>query len=197
MYMDAMIISHLLFIKLVTVKNLNCYINKPSVRNKIVFAIVKLEKCNLGCKHMSHFTEIIHDMVPPPLSCLVKQQYNKNQITRGSCVFPFRKSAFSHLAFSINAAHECNDRKWLIGRKICQHCLHHSLNVCQYTTCVLLNCPVAIITTVLFFISVFVSAYLSFVCSYLSASAYAPWFTCQVCTYLLLLVLVPRLLALW
>ena len=56
--------------------------------------------------------KIIHGLAPPPLSSFVRWRVNPNQVTRGvtrgNCIIPLRKSAFSQSAFSIKAAHDWN-----------------------------------------------------------------------------------------
>ena len=87
--------------------------------------------------------KILHNKAPPPLQQCITQRSNTNRTTRGSsrgdCVVPFRKSAFSHSAFSVTASQEWNSlpahireissyrpfsgqlKIWLNGHQLCTH----------------------------------------------------------------------------
>ena len=87
--------------------------------------------------------KILHNKAPPPLQQCITQRSNTNRTTRGSsrgdCVVPLRKSAFSHSAFSVTASQEWNSlpahireissyrpfsgqlKIWLNGHQLCTH----------------------------------------------------------------------------
>jgi len=87
--------------------------------------------------------KILHGMAPPPLGDFVKLRVTTHRITRevsrGDCIIPLRKSAFSQSAFSVRASLQWNTipssirdintyslfrshlKHWLISNQTCQH----------------------------------------------------------------------------
>ena len=94
-------------------------------------------------KNACLFYKIIHGMAPPPLRELVNVRTNPHRITRGvtrgDCVIPFRKPAFSQSASSVAASREWNNiptcvrdlntyqsfsshlKQWFTDNMTCQH----------------------------------------------------------------------------
>lgn len=87
-------------------------------KNKSLPSLHHSVQIQLSWENLIRFTnitltyKILHGMAPPPLSDLIRVRPNTNRVTRGAsrgdCIIPQKKTAFSQSAFSVRASKEWN-----------------------------------------------------------------------------------------